>query len=1371
MASSKSEELPPSGCAEKKVETDLDSGKPMSIKDRIRAMNLASNSGSSVPSFGRESQTSVNNPSRGRTLSPNQDISSVSPSPLLAGRSCVTPTNMEYGGFRSLDATRQSNQQKDIVSDPGVGMDTYSAAKAIALWRNKSGRNKNNLNLSDDSNDDDSPEAWNIYDLSSKGRGMEANRKGGKESVVDDFSQDCSFPDKVKSKHDQRAFKNVRNFVPVTPSPTQSSAPKSTFQESSFVMPKLRPVRRLSSTKEGNDRVVQSGDKTIMRELEKPNDKTSLQEKNEQLSPLGIGNPHVNIEKNQLERGLSVALNTCRLQRPSDNKRNQGHHDGKIDAAANKKKGGTPVRSKVSDRIKAFSSPAKGLQTWTQRSVGLSTFSLPCQHHQRCTNKEGIHEEDKSCDSSEKVLSQNTDDDSISVITPGNSTPARLGAQPPTPNSYNSETACSGMSSGDGAVAGSSDSQRRRQQNLYEHFDTPDVSVQDDNSTCASSAGSIMPGTIRKATLLQSKLESDKVKAARRSKKNMKVPCVLVAAQKKAKDSSVSSQWGEQAKGKIQSLDIAHVTKESSLKSVSPKKNNEIKSATAISKASSEFKLSSTGSRKDQSRDESKNSPRIKSFSLTCNNEDHEDISENVKEEEPNQAKVVPEYFSDSYVTSSRTNQIDDKVCQPKEDMCGSVSDHNLGTDESRREIGSNKHLHEKKVNMSNAVTSKGRRSHSSTLQSDAVKKILDRRRRRKANNKSEKAEATSKGDKHDEKENVETKHENIKEDTKPGKLGRGDVRIKSYLEKSARSDLDKTKRQMNKKDEPKLSKDIFTVTLPDEDKLSSNEENETFTLKDKKKQISDNHKLQAPPSIIRSTSRPRGIMSRPTILSAASATIVKAIDSLPLPVCSSSFLSSSDSIEASKDSEFPHDEEPEPSIDHFLEMDLSPIKAVNASKHDFEACTSYRTSPITIENVQRKGILHKQEQLNRKGDGKNDSTPKRMNKNGVKDLDRSVSLQMTESESRSDSDSFVSLALSAPLARQLTDQQRPTNHPHSEVLSSVSMRLRFADKVNSRRKSPKTPDTRNEEEQFKQICDVVSESSCEVRSPSTVSVTSSGVTSLSSRANRVLAGRRGKLKLRKQDSSSKEAILATNLARKMLSGEKSVSRRLQSGNKENIKVNKASDGELQRRPLDLSLDTFAQGIDDSKLADRDDQFSSDDNSSQYLEIIDKSDHSSSGPPSPLSKNDLKSKLSKQKRSSATSLEVKSDSGSWIGNKLSEINMDKLATDIIDGASAAVTRMPLTCSNSSGRDLPFTCGLPDLNSSSISAVRISQLEDEDAPYDEAEVAIEVEYLSNNDLDELTSKNDESELMMRHSFDVGKLPKSNESFFNVSLYKM
>lgn len=140
------------------------------------------------------------------------------------------------------------------------------------------------------------------------------------------------------------------------------------------------------------------------------------------------------------------------------------------------------------------------------------------------------------------------DDDSVSIATPNcmNGTPSRLGAQPQTPFSYNSEMADTGDSSGEGAVASSSiDSQSIKQ---YEKLDTPDVSVQDDgSSTCASSIPSIQTDdkTVvihnkceSKVSLLRSKLEGDKNKAAlmTSSRKNrpMKVPSVLFAAQKKA---------------------------------------------------------------------------------------------------------------------------------------------------------------------------------------------------------------------------------------------------------------------------------------------------------------------------------------------------------------------------------------------------------------------------------------------------------------------------------------------------------------------------------------------------------------------------------------------------------------------------------------------------------------------------------------------------------------------------------------------------------------------------------------------------------------------------------------------------------------------
>ena len=79
----------------------------------------------------------------------------------------------------------------------------------------------------------------------------------------------------------------------------------------------------------------------------------------------------------------------------------------------------------------------------------------------------------------------------------------------------------------------------------------------------------------------------------------------------------------------------------------------------------------------------------------------------------------------------------------------------------------------------------------------------------------------------------------------------------------------------------------------------------------------------------------------------------------------------------------------------------------------------------------------------------------------------------------------------------------------------------------------------------------------------------------------------------------------------------------------------------------------------------------------------------------------------------------------WVSNKLTDINMDKLASDIsqkIDGANNAVNEISRA---------NFSCGDGVLgssfNSKYSSAVRISQLDLDETPSDE-ELAIEVEYI-------------------------------------------
>ena len=53
------------------------------------------------------------------------------------------------------------------------------------MWRKKSGRSEQMSNvIEDDSVDDDSSESWNIFDLSSKGPGIEAKQKEEKKTMT-----------------------------------------------------------------------------------------------------------------------------------------------------------------------------------------------------------------------------------------------------------------------------------------------------------------------------------------------------------------------------------------------------------------------------------------------------------------------------------------------------------------------------------------------------------------------------------------------------------------------------------------------------------------------------------------------------------------------------------------------------------------------------------------------------------------------------------------------------------------------------------------------------------------------------------------------------------------------------------------------------------------------------------------------------------------------------------------------------------------------------------------------------------------------------------------------------------------------------------
>jgi len=456
--------------------------KPMSIKDRIRAMNLDG------------SVSCAATPSTNNNVTHNTKISSTS-----------QPSSTE----------------------------SIKAANVVTLWRKR--RNENNQSPSKDFDENlcgdspmdasDSPESWTISDLISKDRKNNTQLKEEMKENNDPTEANRPSPKDADENPFNRSKLRPVNRGSTTQLPIINTEETNSDSDENFKMPQLRPVQ---SEEKGLDLEVDDG---IVQSIEEP-----PRTESEASTNLNGENIDSLETKPVLRHGAVIKYNATRnknFYQPSPVRVNWV----------------SPPRSKISDRIKAFSSPAHGSNKWKQMSSPqLSTVP----------GRWGSGNSSASNGSSEKDSINNNDDDSFSVTTPKciQNTPARLGAQPPTPNSYNSEAA----SSGDAAVNGSFDSRKKRQgQMQYEKFDTPDVSLNDDSSTCASSlhddrsskTGPASYAANSKNSLLQSKLESDKKRANRRSINQTKVPSVLVAAQKKAQGSLVLTQWGDRIVRKL----------------------------------------------------------------------------------------------------------------------------------------------------------------------------------------------------------------------------------------------------------------------------------------------------------------------------------------------------------------------------------------------------------------------------------------------------------------------------------------------------------------------------------------------------------------------------------------------------------------------------------------------------------------------------------------------------------------------------------------------------------------------------------------------------------------------------------------------------
>ena len=352
-------------------------------------------------------------------------------------------------------------------------------------------------------------------------------------------------------------------------------------ESGTFIIPKLRPVRRAphtlaiimqqKTTKKKEPAANDNAD-TNNSERSSTNEESYKEEGAQSTSqPESEQKIHMPLPQSQQQLDTRKPATTTSSIKPTNNVLK-----GKFKASSNEQppqphrsdtkplfKKGTPQRSKISDRIKAFTSVYSASNNgnnsiattnvnniYTSKSKASSSVPPTPPRHKRSMSKAAA-EEDASLDSGEKVTVQSHDDDSISVLTPmgNNGTPARLGAQPPTPNSYSSEAAYTAASSGDGAVAGSdSSAHKQRSQMCYAHIGTPDVSHAGDMSSVVNSSschdGKEFQNLSDIKNSLQSKLEHDKKKAGRKriTPNHAKVPSVLIAAQKKASD--LKPKWG-----------------------------------------------------------------------------------------------------------------------------------------------------------------------------------------------------------------------------------------------------------------------------------------------------------------------------------------------------------------------------------------------------------------------------------------------------------------------------------------------------------------------------------------------------------------------------------------------------------------------------------------------------------------------------------------------------------------------------------------------------------------------------------------------------------------------------------------------------------
>jgi hypothetical protein len=406
------------------------------------------------------------------------------------------------------------------------------------------------------------------------------------------------------------------------------------------------------------------------------------------------------------------------------------------------------------------------------------------------------------------------------------------------------------------------------------------------------------------------------------------------------------------------------------------------------------------------------------------------------------------------------------------------------------------------------------------------------------------------------------------------------------------------------------------------------------------------------------------------------------------------------------------NEDEPEPVVDSFM-IELSPIKSQDISKHNFDTSTIYQDSPSSYCPFKQHTII----------DENIESTPRRVNRNV------STGLSVDGSSIASGANAPPPTTMSTPFAPTSKPQSNecfsenklePADEKMSSKCDSIDGVSTVSSCLDAELKCTKLTPTVN---------DAVSEASSGIRSMnSVISAISSIFSTNSSKANKILSERRNKV-------STEDKTHAIDLARKIMNGRSQhgsitniVDKDCVSGSKRHLEDGENDSNKIINEARKKSSEALKIEIEANHTSNSE-SLKLDDGNDEVVGGVSQSIESSILAESTVNTDGYDTNQSFNTNDVSTSVETGGEPHCF---KYSFLHMDKIPN--ISEICGDMNKLEI--SNS-------------MDTSAISAVRISQQnDDDDTPFDE-EVAIEVEYLTNEDMGSLTSqKKKTDEIMMR-----------------------